>query len=509
MENPWSILKAPCQSDSQSLSLEQRQSDWLVACLKRNQETWFGRKQNFRGIDSVYAYQSNVSLARYENFAGPIDRITQGEPDVLFQGNPIAFEQTGGSSGGCKLIPYSSDSLVDFQCAILPWLSEMVANQGLSDGTIYMTLSPATRQIETTAAGTPIGLPDLAYLGQRAGRALMELSAVPPWVAHIADIEQWRLASLYWLLRRQDLTLISLWSPSFFLQLLQGLSELYEALSALLQHGGAVAGHAMPADHAALDRLTGYLQDQDSRRLWPGLELVSCWMDASSRPYAEELRQRLPQARFQAKGLLATEGVVTVPGKDGSPLLAAGSGFYEFLDEDKTAHCAWELETGKDYEVVMTTSGGLYRYRTGDLVRHEGLSNCLPVLRFLGRNDHTSDLVGEKLTEAFVSRCLADLPGFGFRMLAPVASPQPHYTLILDLGQSVDLSQIEQYLCTNPQYAYARKLGQLGPLTLTTHPDPLQRYTLHAAQRQRLGDVKVPALLPPTMEIELFMEQSR
>ena len=57
-------------------------------------------------------------------------------------------------------------------------------------------------------------------------------------------------------------------------------------------------------------------------------------------------------------------------------------------------------------------------YRTGDLVRYTGMVQDLPELHFLGRADHSADLVGEKLTEAFVAQCLEDLPGFS--MLAPV-----------------------------------------------------------------------------------------
>ena len=310
------------------------------------------------------------------------------------------------------------------------------------------------------------------------------------------------------MLRRHDLVLISVWSPSFFLQLLQGLDERQPALKALLQNGGALAERQLPADHAALERFTGYLRNRDSRKLWPELKLVSTWMDGSSRSLAEQLQQALPQARFQPKGLLATEGVTTVPKRKNLPVLTLDSGFYEFLREDGKTLCAWELEPGQTYEVVLTTAGGLYRYRSGDLVRYAGAVEDLPVLRFLGRNDLCSDLVGEKLTEAFVAQCLVDIPGF--RMLAPVAARQPHYTVIADrLEQDrvyERLARIEDRLCSNPQYAYARKLGQLGPLSITSHSNPLMIYTGLAVVRQRLGEIKLPALLPPTMPVEWFLE---
>ena len=70
-----------------------------------------------------------------------------------------------------------------------------------------------------------------------------------------------------------------------------------------------------------------------------------------------------------------------------------------------------ELIAGTQYEVVMTTSGGLYRYRTGDCVVCEGFADKLPVLRFSGRRGLTCDIVGEKLHESFVLSCLKDVRG--------------------------------------------------------------------------------------------------
>jgi hypothetical protein len=508
MNNPWRTLKGLASTRPDSRSLEQRQTGWLMGCLQRNRDCLYGKRHGFEQIDSIQAYRKRVPLVRYEELRQVIERIAQGEADLLFRGRPAAFEQTGGSSGGSKLIPYTTHSLEDFQRGILPWLASLVSTYELTNGSIYLALSPATRQPQTTAGGIPIGLPDTAYLGPRAGRALMRLSALPGWVGEIPDIDSWRLASLYWLVRRSDLTLISVWSPSFMLRLLQGLTRQQDRLTALLAYGGKLGEHRLPADDAALVRYHRYLEDRESRLLWPLLRVVSCWMDGASRPFAERLQKMLPQAHFQGKGLLATEGVSTVPDSSGQPVLTADSGFYEFLDSTGKSRCAWELKPGEEYELVLTNAGGLYRYRTGDLVRFIRMSKDLPVLRFLGRNDLISDLVGEKLNEAFVAQCLGGIPGFN--MLAPVTGEQPHYTLItdhLDGPRSERLERLEQALQANPQYAYARKLGQLAPLTPTFHPAPLDIYIKNAAPQQRLGEIKIPALLPPSMKAEWFMAE--
>ena len=54
---------------------------------------------------------------------------------------------------------------------------------------------------------------------------------------------------------------------------------------------------------------------------------------------------------------------------------------------------------------------------------------------------------------------------------------------------------MEQKLTRNPQYAYARELGQLSGLAVLSVVDPLRAYTgIVMAEGVRLGDIKPPAL---------------
>ena len=365
---------------------------WLAATLARTAHTAYLRGRAFDALPIV----------TYDDLVPWIDRIVAGESDVLFAGRPVAYERTSGSSGAAKLIPYSAEGLLDFQRSVVPWLARTVREHGIT-GRAYFAISPATRPPESIG-GVPVGLPDGAYLGEIAASVLAEMSAVPLDVAAITDIERWRDETLRHLAAARDLELISVWSPTFLLRLLDDLD--------------------------------------DPLALWPNLKVVSCWASAASKPFAEELAARLPQATLQPKGLLSTECVVTTGDNALTP-----HGFFEF-DGD---------------EVIATTASGLYRYRTGDLLR-DG--------EFIGRKGIVSDLVGEKLTEPFVGRCLENVRGYLFPEGRGyvVASETP-----------VDLDAIERRLCQNPQYAYARSLGQLAPLRV---------------QRVRLDMAKPMALRP-------------
>jgi hypothetical protein len=507
MIDAWKHLREHGEGLPHSGMLVERQEQWLLNCLARNRDTVFGLLHGFGQISSAEEYRNRVAMASYEDFAENIMQIERGERDILFEGMPVAYERTGGSTGGSKLIPYSASSLIDFRVAILPWLADVISTFSLEKGSAYWAISPATRGNEYSKGGIPIGLPDGAYLGEDLLPAFVKLSAVPPWVGEISAVDDWRLITLYWLLRRNDLVMFSVWSPTFLLTLLDGLEQQQQELDKLLLSGGTFMGQELPQDREAASRLQSYLQNGDVQQLWPELKLVSCWADASSRPFFETLRRRMPLVNFQGKGLLATEGVVTVPDHEGHAVLAADSGFFEFLDEGGKSHMAHELKEPECYEVVMTTAGGLYRYRTGDRVVCEGYPNGLPRLRFIGRSSLTSDLVGEKLTDEFVADCLVDIHGFS--MLIADRDPEPGYVLVVDEcadTSNIDLLEsIEARLKRNPQYAYARNIGQLRRLTIFRSSDPLSDYTGYkVSQGVRLGDVKIPALQPETEWLSIF-----
>jgi len=484
-----------------------RQENWLLDCLRRNCATEYGKRYHFDTIRSIRDFRERVPVISYEDVGPYIQRMSDGAADVLFAGLPIAFERTGGSTRGSKLIPYSLHSLEDFQAALLPWLGNSIRQFDIMSGTAYFSISPATRRAEVSAGGISIGLPDGTYLGANVLAEFEQISAVPAWVGNLHDVAEWQLATLYWLLRREDLALISVWSPTFMLTLLDALEGRREELADLLRHGGVLSGHALSPDTVALARLARFDVDRDARCIWPNLKLVSCWADASSRPFFEQLRQRLSRAAFQGKGLLSTEGVVTVPDRAGRPVLAPDSGFFEFQPDSGDFYAGHELTAGEQYEVVITTSGGLYRYRTGDCVICEGYAGDVPVLRFSGRKGLTSDIVGEKLDEGFVLSCLEDVPGF--RMLVPVRTPKSGYTLVVDNQYQHEstalIDLVEMRLFKNPQYAYARRIGQLDKLSIYEASQPLDKYVgrLETAGA-RLGDLKVTALRAETDWLKTF-----
>lgn len=465
-------------------SLRRVQARLLGRILTRNAGSEFGRVHGFHRLPGVGEYVRAVPLATWDDLADAVARVAAGEPRVLTAEPVRLLEPSSGSTAATKLVPYTGGLRADFARGLHPWLHDLYRSfPALLGGRAYWSVTPAATRALPSAA-IPVGFDDDAdYLGPLAKRLMGAVFAVPGDVARAPSTDAFRAATLAALLAAGDLTLVSVWNPTF----LTGLLDLAQAdASALLPR--------LPARRRAA--IGGAVRAGDWAAVWPRLAVVSCWADARAAPAASELAGRLPHAHLQPKGLLATEGIVSLPlERAGGAVLSARSHFFEFVGEDAaTPVLAHELEAGRRYAVVLTTSGGLYRYRLGDLVEVTGHLGALPVLRFAGRADRVSDLVGEKLSDAFVAAALAAAGASGFAVVVP--DGRRRYALVTDDPRPGLADDLDAALRANFHYDYARRLGQLEPVRLVdAGPDAAARYLAAAVARgRRLGDVKVPAL---------------
>lgn len=493
----------------------------LFRYLAANRDTVFGRTHGFSEIRSVEQFQEQVPVIGYDGLEPLVQEIARGKPRMLTEAPVERLVPTGGSTAATKLIPFTAPLRREFSLAIDAWLVDLFTRHpSLLAGPAYWSITPAAAfNAGISNPSLPIGFDDDSmYLGGVRQRLAQAIMAVPPAVGRLRGTGAFQYATVLFLLRARDLRLISVWHPSF----LDGLFDLFEEHRDRLLHDLAAGTfnppeRCEPGDLVVLQRL---LQPQpgrartlraapsgDLRAVWPNLSLISCWADALSRGAAERIARRAGHVAVQAKGLLATEGVVTIPFAERHPL-AIGSHFFEFVDASGTFRLAHELQLGGEYTVVLTTGGGLYRYRLGDCVKVDGCVGETPSLRFLGRDELVSDWFGEKLTDGFVAGVLRSLfwhpPSPRFAMLAPErTSSGMRYTLFLDADASraPDLSaRLEMALRRNPQYAWCVDLGQLRPARVVPVGPGASRAYLDAcaARGQRIGDVKPVALRPDT-----------
>jgi len=524
----------------------QTQATVLEEILSRNRDTKYGRRCGFGSIHTPRDFQARVPVTSYADYACAIERIAAGEQNVLTAERVHLLEPTSGTTGGQKLVPFTPSLRRQFQRAVAAWMANLLWHRpGIRRGRAYWSISPALGENRRTAGGIRIGFDDdAAYLGRLEQFVLRRLLAVPQSITRITDIQAFRYATLYFLLRAEDLTLMSVWSPTFLTALLSPLEEWQDRLCTDIQHGTLSYSSAVPegvsrrfAAHCSPDsRRAVYLKSvfransllaEKLQQIWPRLSLISCWTDAAARRFVPALRDMFPTVEIQPKGLLATEGCVSFPLIErAAPALAVRSHFFEFQEtessDDPRIRLAHELEKGGRYRVILTTGGGLYRYDLHDEVKVIGFENQCPLLRFLGKTDRVSDLVGEKLAETHVREVLDDLfSEMGLRpefaLVVPVEGRPSHYRLYLQDSQLTDgasatrslEARLEVGLHTNPYYRQAIQLGQLDPIDLVLlSPNGKSAWSLYEERLmsfgQKAGSIKPAALDGQLGWVEVF-----
>lgn len=487
----------------------------LKAAIQRQRPTTYGREIGLERIRSRDAFQAHVPITDAETCAPWIERIARGEPGVLTSEPVRVLEPTGGSSGGTHLVPFTDSLQREFRRAVAAWIDDLWRHDAsILHGPAYWSVSPATGERHTTSGGIPIGfLDDAEYLSPLHRLLSSAAMAVPPSIRHIQDPDDFQYATLRRLVSQRDLALVSVWNPTYFSLLLDRLPEWRQRLVDDVASGASgVDGwdaRQRPDERRAreVDESIAITEASERHRaLWPALRLVSAWADAhAAQPFAD-LAASLPQAFSQPKGLLATEGVISIPrvGRPGAAL-ALTSHVVEFQPL-AAGRALWadEVARGERYEVLLTTAGGLTRYRLGDIVEIVGFEQACPLIRFVGRATPVSDRVGEKLHDAPVRRALGDALAtvpHRFALVAPEAGAPDRYVLYVETGVSDEAlwrvaEDLDERLCENVHYALARRLEQLGPLCVFRIARGGTGSYLEGCQGmgQRLGDIKPVAL---------------
>ena len=491
------------------------QRDLLLQLLRENQDCEYGKQYGFRSIVSVEDYQQRVPIVTYDDIVRHVERVKAGEHKILTSEAVLTFEKSSGSVSAAKYIPYTRGLRTQFQAALGPWITDLYASfPGLADGFSYWLVTPLSREREFTPGGIPVGFEsDTEYFGPLLRWLLEKAMAVPSDLARVSALEDCLFLTLRFLLQARSLTFISVWNPSFLQILLRRLELHGDRLVRDLREGQAsVAGRLPTTITSALKRdatqaanLQAMLRrgSIDAEVLWRNLKLISCWTSAESAAMKWEIQRAFPGVAIQGKGLLATEGVVSIPIERYSGCVAAvTSHFLEFLDV-KSGDCrlASDLADGAQYSVILTTGGGLWRYQLGDRVRVTGFAKRTPILEFIGKEDCVSDLRGEKLNSIFVAGALAAFEccrSASFVMLAPSRAETPGYTLFLEspLAEAGLAVLLDRKLRANPHYAYCRDIGQLAELRLFQIRSGAQEAYLKRCQmlRQRAGSIKATTL---------------
>ncbi len=509
----WYLSYLPeWQTFKSSLSnTEKTQRQLLFHLLQRHAHTFFGRQHHFQTLRSIAEYQASVPFSTQEDYyCTPEEASDNTRLIQTANTHPLTSLH---STHIPEPILYASTLKTEYHHALAPWTVDLFThNLSLFKGQIYWSIPPLAHHNAYSIAGFPTEFEqDPEALSNLHYHLLNRLLAAPIQLRLITDLETYRYLTLLFLLRSPQLSLISIWNPSFLTALLARLPAWYLRLATDINNGTLTPPRPLPSDlHAQLSALNlpnhrraleitticeNYQQPATIYNfLWPNLQLIACWTDAQIKKSSNDLRLLFPKARIQNKGLCSTEGFISFPlTKRAGSILAIRSHFFEFLPTTGgKIRLAHELDVDQHYEIVLTTGGGLYRYQTQSIVHIIGYQATCPLLHFVKKTEWISDWFGEKLQHSFVEKTLKHLL-FQYKLSPKLALlscenlADNHYAYVFFIEVATFIPQhtlfnltweLEKNLQQNPHYTYSRTYEQLDSLRLfRIEREGLETYT--------------------------------
>ena len=467
----------------------------LLEYLGRNKNTEYGKKFNFSQIKSIQDYQKAVPISDCETMRPLLERMARGEKNILTVDDPIFFGATSGTTNKPKMIPvtkFSQDKKAELMGLWAYYISR--DHPKILDGKVLAIISPVKEGV--TESGLVFGA-ESGHAYKNLPSVIRHIYAIPDEVLDIEDFE----ARYYCILRigmGEDVTTIATLNPSTIIILCRKIAAWQNDIIEDIGRGTlkkdldipsgvrmAIEKHLKPNPKRAVE-LKNILKERGEllpKYFWPHLELVECWKGGTVKLYLKELPQYLGDIPVRDMGCLSTEARSSIPMSDegAGGVLAIDTNFYEFIprsDADKpnprTLLCD-ELEKGKEYLLVVTTPGGLYRYNIDDLVAVDGFFNKTPVIEFLQKGRNAVSLAGEKLYESQVSEAInIVVEKYGVRLALFTAAVQmempPRYVFLVEFDGDASslpkrdfLSAVEDEFCRqNREYDFVRKSGLLN-----------------------------------------------
>lgn len=351
---------------------EQIQRQVLSKLLERAADTEWGNKYRYSSMRSYEDFAAKVPVSTYEELKGYIDRMRRGEKDLLWPGQVKWYAKSSGTTNDkSKFIPVSKDGLHDTHYA-----------GGTDAVTIYLHNNPLSRLFDGKALilggshasnyNQPHSLVgDLSAILIENINPLVNLLRVPPKkIALLSDFEEKR-DRIAEIAMRQNVTNLS-GVPSWMM--------------------------------AVINRVLEISGKDSLEQVWPNLE-VFFHGGVAFTPYREQYHRLIRSPRMHyMETYNASEGFFGLQNDplDPAMLLMLDYGvFYEFIpleevgQENPQVLPLWAVEPGKNYALVISTSGGLWRYQIGDTLRFTSVNPYKFVIS--GRTKCFINAFGEEL----------------------------------------------------------------------------------------------------------------
>jgi hypothetical protein len=480
------------------------QHQTLLAKIGRNSTSQFGRDFGFSEIRTASEFRARVPVLSYEDHRPYITKVLNGDVTALFAPGTkvLMFAMTSGTTGEPKRLPITQELFKEYKLGWQLWGGGVYGDYPDLMRRKTLQLSSDWQQY-TSASGIPCG--QISGLAATTRPEITQAMFLPPSATtRIHDATTKHYATLRFTLATQNIGIAITANPSSLVEFARRANEQHEALIRDI-HDGTLSceippeireqlrtkiAKRNPRRARALERLVAQHGELLPKHIWPRLKVIAVWTGGSIGIFLPQLAELYGNAVIRDHGLSASEGRMTIPLADNTSagLLDYCHHYFEFIPVEEygsaqpTVLEGHELERDRDYYILLTTSGGLYRYDIQDVVRCVDHHGEAPVLEFLNKGKNFANLTGEKLSEYQVIRAVEKsaselgLP-IDFFTLAPVMEEHPRYVLLVErrLHQSRQAelaAAVQRRLCNlNEEYSEKCTDGRLLPIQVREVPD--------------------------------------
>ena len=339
--------------------------------LAAGQYTDFGRQHNFSSIQSLADFKQQVPVQEYEDLKPFVERMMQGEENVLWNTPVLWFAKSSGTtSDKSKFIPVSDESLKD---------NHYKASKDVMS--FYYAAHPESDLL--TGKSLVIG-------GSHQINQLNE------------DVQYGDLSAV--ILENSPFWSAWLRTPDNSIALMDEWEAKIEALAQSTIHENVTSMAGVPTWLIVLlKRILEITGKSTIKEVWPSLELYMHG-GVSFVPYKAHFEKLIGAPIHYLEMYNASEGFFAAQddvAADGMLLMLDHGIFYEFLPveefgkpQPQTLQLN-EVELGKNYAPVITTNGGLWRYLIGDTIQFTTLHPYR--VKVSGRIKHYINAFGEEV----------------------------------------------------------------------------------------------------------------
>ena len=325
---------------------EEIQMDVMQQLVSKAAFTQWGKKCNFAHIHTYEEFAANQGINTYEELKSYIQRMREGEEDVLWPGQVRFFAKSSGTTNDkSKFIPVSHDGL------------RKIHYQGARDSiACYLEQNPSSRMFK----GKSLILggshsPNLNTPNSIVGDLSAILIENVPKPVNISRI------------------------PSKEIALLSDFEEKRDRIARVAMNENVTNLSGVPSWMlSVLDRTLEITGKKTIDEVWPNLE-VFYHGGVSFMPYRHQYQKIIQNPNMHYEETYnASEGFFGIQNDLNDPnlLLMIDYGiFYEFIPmyefgkQDPHIIPLWDVEVGVNYAMVISTNCGLWRYIIGDTVK--------------------------------------------------------------------------------------------------------------------------------------------